>query len=71
MSAMEKVAANINWKLLREQKITLLGEASRAMENKRPALEGAIDGVVGLIDALQDAAVEDGVPEHEVFGDLA
>ena len=58
---------NMDWKLLREQKDALL---NYALIDKPIPLDIA-DGLINLIDALQDKAVdEDGVASHEVFGYL-
>lgn len=71
MSAIDIVLKQINWKLLREQKITLIGESSRAQETDRPVLFNVLEGVIALLDALQDAAVDDEIAtELEIFGDL-
>jgi len=52
---------SINWALLREQKTWLMNQ---------PVCAEA-DGLVNLIDALQDGAVNDGVSEDVVFGEQA
>jgi hypothetical protein len=52
---------SINWALLREQKTWLLNQ---------PVCAEA-DGLVNLIDALQDGAVDAGVSEDVVFGEQA
>jgi len=57
---------NINWKLLREQKEYCINEANNNQE-----ATNIYDGLIHLIDALQDAAVNDGLAtENEVFGEL-
>jgi hypothetical protein len=62
-SEIEKVFTSINWKLLREQKLYMLNEAN-LKENP-----SAYDGVIGLLDAIQDAAVASGMyTEVNVFG---
>lgn len=56
----------IDWKLLREQKSWLYDvlDASPSVTQQTHAL-----GLINLLDALQDRAVdEDGVSELEVFG---
>lgn len=57
----------IDWALLRQQKLGLL---SMANENKRPTSEiEVLDGVIALLDHIQDNAVEKGLAtESEVFG---
>lgn len=65
---------NIDWSLLREQKQQLLhsidlydlpsqGEVARATRDR-------LVGIVHLLDALQDCAVQTGMPEDKVFGAL-
>lgn len=72
--ALDALLNNINWSLLREQKQQLLhsidlfdlpsqGEASRVARDH-------LVGIVHLIDALQDCAVQTGMPEDKVFGAL-
>jgi hypothetical protein len=57
---LSKVISTTNWELLRNQKEWLLNNGSdEAM------------GLVHFLDAIQDAAVEDGLATKlEVFGDL-
>ena len=57
---------NINWKLLREQKLTLLFLIS---EEKDALIKSRLKGVIALIDAIQDEAVDnEGTDESLVFG---
>lgn len=64
MKHCEEVLKNLNWGLLRLQKDYFLNEAA----NNKEADE-IYNGIVSLIDHLQDAAVLDGVAtEDEVFG---
>jgi hypothetical protein len=59
MSVLHDVVRKIDWELLRAQKSSLLWSGNDLGM-----------GVVELIDALQDAAVEDGLAtEAEVFDD--
>ena len=61
-------AAKIDWPLLRAQKLTLL-LLSRAHADAN--VRDHLNGVIHLIDAIQDAAVaEQGLAEAIVFGDL-
>ena len=54
---------NIDWALLREQKEYLLTVLTRPLDSKTR------DGLVHLLDALQDDAVENGTATpQEVFG---
>lgn len=66
MNHCERAIKNIDWKLLREQKDYCVNEAMNA-----PDVSHIYEGLVGLMDAIQDAAVADHLAtEHEVFGDL-
>ena len=64
MSHMDRVMAQVNWPLLREQKATLVGLAVSS-----EVRQAALDGVINLLDAIQDAAVADGTDYELVFGD--
>ena len=56
----------IDWKELRKQKLVLL-EIVLTTKSKKKAK--ALDGVINLIDSLQDGAVETGAYKlEEVFG---
>jgi hypothetical protein len=50
----------MDWPLLQKQKQWLLAQPQDGEE--------LADGLVCLIDTIQDQAVEQGVPESEVFG---
>ena len=64
----EDTIRNINFGLLREQKMRLIGMANKIKTLKLDV--EALDGVIALLDAIQDAAVEDGMAtEVEVFGE--
>lgn len=65
-SAIEVAVRTIDWKLLGEQKAYCLNEAA----NDR--VVGQIyDGLINMIDAIQDAAVKDEIAtKEEVFPDL-
>jgi hypothetical protein len=57
------VVKGINWKLLREQKLTLINLVDRKV-NSEPGLMGLVE----FIDMIQDSAVNDGLAkESEVF----
>ncbi len=59
----------INWKLLRKQKTTLLDTIAffEGLELHKEAAR--LDGVVNLIDSIQDSAVDHGqATSREVFG---
>ncbi len=55
----------IDWAQLRRQKETLVGLVMAAP----PPISDDLGGILSIIDALQDEAVEDGTAtEEEVFG---
>ena len=59
-----RVVRNMDWDLLRTQKTYCENEAANAAE-----IGHIYDGIVSIIDAIQDAAVADGLAsEVEVFG---
>lgn len=61
---------DINWRLLRLQKLAIL-ESIWRQELNNTRLVNALEGMISLIDAIQDAAVDDGIAtELEVFGRL-
>ena len=51
----------LDWELLRKQKEWLLEQAESEFK----------DGLLSLLDCIQDYAVEDGFSEAEVFGESA
>ena len=58
---------NINYELLIEQKLQLI----RLANNHNEIVTTALDGVINLIDAIQDAVVADSIKtEEQVFGKL-
>lgn len=64
MKRCEQVLRHMNWGLLREQKEYCLNEAANNSD-----AEEIYGGLLGLLGALQDAAILDGVAtEEEVFG---
>lgn len=60
---MDLTKANIDWKLLCEQKIWLLFKCKYGSKKDREMAEGLLH----FIDHLQDAAVDSGLPETTVF----
>ena len=65
MNHTKEALQGVNWPLLREQKEYCINEA-----NNNSECSEIYDGIVHLIDALQDAVVADGiVSEYEVFGE--
>ena len=64
MSALNDVVSKIDWELLMEQKDYAINEAANNRECEEIYL-----GIVHLIDAIQDAAVADGIAtDAQVFG---
>ena len=60
---------NIDWELLKEQKLSLLDLVNKNNESLTDKQIDALDGIIGLIDSLQDSAVDDyGFEEERVFG---
>ena len=65
MQAVERVIRGIDFKLLREQKRGILDHIKCHTEKE---LIEPLDGIINLIDAIQDAVVVDGIAtEKEVF----
>jgi hypothetical protein len=59
----------INWKLLVEQKQTLLSMSTDLTDNSME--QDHINGIIGFIDYIQDYAVDAlGVPEDVIFPDI-
>lgn len=73
MSEVERVVSGLNFNLLRHQKLALL----KCTDPKTGSLvknvllyAGDLDGIINMIDSIQDAVVEDGIKtEAEVFGE--
>ena len=64
MSHTTNLIKRIDWPLLREQKEYCTNEAANNADAAR-----IYDGLLNLLDAIQDAAVKDGLAsEVEVFG---
>lgn len=64
MTKIEQELLNTNWPLLRKQKLWLLEQEPTSRQDSE-----FIDGLIGLLDAVQDAAVDDGlVTSQDVFG---
>ncbi|MBP7846038.1 MAG: hypothetical protein KA007_01230 [Candidatus Pacebacteria bacterium] len=61
---MQKFLKNINFTDLRQQKATLVEMSAKSKGKEREAL----DAIIGLVDSLQDTAVDRyGYEEEEVF----
>jgi hypothetical protein len=57
----------LDWELLRAQKLWLLNVADKSTN---PDDQSAVDGILSMMDCIQDEAVENGdATEAEVFGD--
>lgn len=63
MVANVTVTMNMDFELLRQQKRTLCYMLINADEEEYDTLEG----ILNLIDYIQDTAIEQGVPREEVF----
>jgi hypothetical protein len=59
MTHIEKTLARVNWHLLAEQKSALVKLANAAPDKDT---ENLLQGLLNLIDYLQDAAEQDGYP---------
>jgi hypothetical protein len=65
MKSLKEVVSGIDWALLREQKEYCVNEACNNSECSE-----IYEGIVGLFDAIQDAAIADGLAtETEVFAE--
>jgi hypothetical protein len=64
MTKLTMIELEIDYKLLSNQKALLMEsiEVSKSKDHKE-----ALTGILHLIDAIQDEAVESGLPEEEVF----
>lgn len=60
---MRKLFDKIDWAQLREQKEWLVDQEAYTQA-------GEATGLVHLLDSIQDAAVNEGIPEDIVFGEL-
>lgn len=64
--SIRNVIEQVDWKLLRDQKLYCLNEW-----NNNPEACDIYSGLVNMIDAIQDAAIADGLAtETEVFGEF-
>ena len=65
MDAFAKLAAEVDWPLLQQQKLALIDAVAQQPHGSARLLEG----LVHFLDAVQDAAVDNGYVEHsQVFG---
>ena len=66
MKSTLKALRNIDWDLLSQQKLTLLRLLDTVLEADQQYED--LEGIINLLDALQDSAVNDGIfPENVVF----
>ena len=65
MKTME-IDANINWKLLQEQKEALMEIMECGVIDPNSELHDNAFGLIPFIDSIQDKAVEDGIATEEV-----
>ena len=64
------VIHNIDYDLLREQKLQLIKISNEYEKGKRIVLFDTLDGIINLLDAIQDAVVADGIKTKiQVFGE--
>lgn len=62
------VIKNIDWALLREQKKALVTTITYLTQNKVPTVPNDLEGILQLIDSLQDYAVDElGMSENYIF----
>lgn len=60
---------NIDWKELRKQKETLLNVIGDLTHTGKGEIVSDLDGILHLIDHIQDSAVTSGIwTEEEIFG---
>jgi hypothetical protein len=57
----------MDWKMLRQQKNTLLKVIHEQKVKRYKQTEEDLTGLLHLIDSIQDDAVKRGVPEEDVF----
>lgn len=69
MKKLESIARRIDYPLLRKQKISLLDFINKNRGAMWSSQVEACNGLICLLDEIQDAVVEDGIKtEGEVFG---
>jgi len=73
--AKKSIFHNMDWKLLREQKLDLLNVIDlhqRKTDEAKKRQISSLFGILHLIDSIQDEAVDvDGLDESEVFCDFS
>jgi len=67
-AAKREFLAGVDWKLLTQQKQTLLDITQRNLVTGSHIQD--LDGLVNFLDAFQDNAVASGVPEEEVYPNI-
>ncbi len=69
MSEINNIIEKLDFKLLREQKAELIAYTYYNRTSMPVKRVGAIDGIINMLDSIQDAVVQDGIKtEEEVFG---
>ena len=64
----DALLASVDWELLREQKLELLGVIKAIPdEGASPRTVECLEGILGLLDSIQDEAAKD-LGEEAVFG---
>lgn len=63
--------SKMDWDELRKQKLSLLASIDYLRQSKIPVIPIDLDGIVHLIDAIQDYAVDElKIEENKVYSDL-
>lgn len=62
------MSLNLDFKLLRKQKLSLVEMHDSEKDIDIIKYKEHIDGIIGLIDGVQDAAILDGLTQFQVFG---
>ena len=72
MKKVEEVVAGIDFEILRKQKLDILNHIrflNGSLSAEYVQTVGSLGGVIHMIDAIQDAVVQDGIKtDVEVFG---
>ena len=69
MSEVSRIIESLDFKLLREQKAELVAYTCYNRSSMSAKRVGAIDGIINMLDSIQDAVVRDGIKtEEEIFG---
>ena len=72
MKKVEEIIKGLDFELLRQQKLDVLNHIrflNGSLSDEYVQTVGSLDGIIHLIDAIQDAVVEDGIKtDVDVFG---